>query len=443
MAALFARERAASGRRSRCRCSRPWSSFAMVEHLCGSLFEPPLGPPEYPPRAAAARGRTRPATATSAVMIYNDKHWRAFFDAIGNPAWSSDPMFASMRDAHQNIGAVLGALRRDAGEASTAEWLALFRECACPGDGDRQPGGSAATTSISSSRLLGGARRGRATCVSRHPDELFRARRRDRRCPGRRSARTAARCSSRRGSEGRIDGLRRSRRGAGRLMRCRRSMARGLLEGRTARDPARDRTAARTFAAADGAAAPAKSMSATRRRRRGGRHYSVTDGGHRQPAASTYSSRIDRAGPAVRREKRARRWPARCGSGARRRVRAHDAAAGPIAGLMGTEMERALNRYAADGDRRLATFGVGEAPGYSSLELAAKAGLRRWPTPGLSLADVDGLFAASTTCPRPVARRVSRHQPALHRQRPHGRVVVHEPPQPRRWRSRRGGATSR
>ena len=35
------------------------------------------------------------ATAISAVMIYTDRHWRAFFDAIGNPDWSTDPMFAS------------------------------------------------------------------------------------------------------------------------------------------------------------------------------------------------------------------------------------------------------------------------------------------------------------------------------------------------------------
>ena len=40
----------------------------------------------------------------------------------------------------------------------------------------------------------------------------------------------------------------------------------------------------------------------------------------------------------------------------------------------------------------LATYGVGEAPGYSSLELAAKAGLRAIADAGLSLGDVDGLF---------------------------------------------------
>lgn len=40
----------------------------------------------------------------------------------------------------------------------------------------------------------------------------------------------------------------------------------------------------------------------------------------------------------------------------------------------------------------LATFGMGEAPGWSALELAARAGLDAIADAGLTLADVDGLF---------------------------------------------------
>lgn len=40
----------------------------------------------------------------------------------------------------------------------------------------------------------------------------------------------------------------------------------------------------------------------------------------------------------------------------------------------------------------LATFGIGEAPGFTSLELAAKAGLLAIEDAGLALADIDGLF---------------------------------------------------
>ena len=40
----------------------------------------------------------------------------------------------------------------------------------------------------------------------------------------------------------------------------------------------------------------------------------------------------------------------------------------------------------------LATYGIGEAPGYSSMELAAKAGMLAVADAGLSMSDVDGLF---------------------------------------------------
>ena len=40
----------------------------------------------------------------------------------------------------------------------------------------------------------------------------------------------------------------------------------------------------------------------------------------------------------------------------------------------------------------LATYGIGEAPGFSSLELAAKAGLLAVADAGLTLGDVDALF---------------------------------------------------
>ena len=40
----------------------------------------------------------------------------------------------------------------------------------------------------------------------------------------------------------------------------------------------------------------------------------------------------------------------------------------------------------------LATYGLGEAPGFSSIELAAKAGIAAVADAGLTLRDVDALF---------------------------------------------------
>lgn len=132
MAALFARERTGVGQEIEVPMFETLVSFAMVEHLCGSLFQPPLGPPEYPRVTARSRRPYGTKDGHIGVMIYTDRHWQAFFAALGSPDWTADPMFASMRSRTENIGAVLDRLAAVMRERTTAEWLALFRAAEIP-----------------------------------------------------------------------------------------------------------------------------------------------------------------------------------------------------------------------------------------------------------------------------------------------------------------------
>ena len=132
LAALFARTRTGEGQEVEVPMFETLVSFTMIEHLCGSLFDPPQGPPEYPRVTAAARRPYRTKDGHIGVMIYNDKHWRAFFHAIGDPEWTRDPMFASMRSRTQNIGTVLHKLAEVIEERTTAEWIELFRLAEVP-----------------------------------------------------------------------------------------------------------------------------------------------------------------------------------------------------------------------------------------------------------------------------------------------------------------------
>ncbi|QUT07364.1 CoA transferase [Sphingobium phenoxybenzoativorans] len=132
MAALYARERTGLGQEIEVPMFETLVSFATVEHLCGSLFVPPLGPPEYPRATSEARRPYKTADGYIGVMIYNDKHWRAFFHAIGDPEWSKDPMFASMRTRTQNIGKVLAQVAAVMEQRTTDEWMALLREAQIP-----------------------------------------------------------------------------------------------------------------------------------------------------------------------------------------------------------------------------------------------------------------------------------------------------------------------
>jgi crotonobetainyl-CoA:carnitine CoA-transferase CaiB-like acyl-CoA transferase len=132
VAALFAREKSGEGQEIEVPMFETLVSFAMTEHLCGALFEPALGPPEYPRVTAESRRPYATADGHIGVMIYTDKHWRAFFAALGDPDWSRQPMFASMRSRTEHIRAVLASLADVLATRTTADWLALFREAQIP-----------------------------------------------------------------------------------------------------------------------------------------------------------------------------------------------------------------------------------------------------------------------------------------------------------------------
>lgn len=131
-AALFARERGAGGQEIEVPMFETLASFAFAEHLCGTLYDPPLGPPEYPRVVSPHRRPYRTRDGHLGVMIYTDQHWRAFFDAIGNPDWSTDPMFADISARTRNISAVLGKLGAILAERTTDEWMAVMTEAQIP-----------------------------------------------------------------------------------------------------------------------------------------------------------------------------------------------------------------------------------------------------------------------------------------------------------------------
>lgn len=132
LAALFARTRTGEGQEVEVPMFETLVSFTMIEHLCGALFDPPQGPPEYPRVTATARRPYATKDGFIGVMIYNDKHWRSFFHALGDPEWTRDPMFASMRSRTENIGTVLTKIAEVMRERTTDEWLALLRAAEVP-----------------------------------------------------------------------------------------------------------------------------------------------------------------------------------------------------------------------------------------------------------------------------------------------------------------------
>ena len=109
MMALFHRERTGGrgkgeGQEVEVGMFETMASFMLVEHASGMLFEPPLGPAHY--HRVVARNRKPYATRDGhvAALVYNDKHWHAFVDAV-KPEWNS-PEFDRLEDRARQIDRV-------------------------------------------------------------------------------------------------------------------------------------------------------------------------------------------------------------------------------------------------------------------------------------------------------------------------------------------------
>jgi crotonobetainyl-CoA:carnitine CoA-transferase CaiB-like acyl-CoA transferase len=135
--ALFHRERIGEGQEVEVSMFETMASFMLVEHANGAMFDPPLGPPVYPRTVAPNRRPYRTSDGYIAALIYNDKHWSAFVDAV-RPAWASD-LYSTLERRARRIDTVYALLGETLQERTTQEWLKLFRELQIPAAPLRSP----------------------------------------------------------------------------------------------------------------------------------------------------------------------------------------------------------------------------------------------------------------------------------------------------------------
>ncbi|ARR80652.1 L-carnitine dehydratase/bile acid-inducible protein F [Mycobacterium intracellulare subsp. yongonense] len=136
--ALFHRERTGQGQEVEVAMFETMASFMLVEHANGALFDPPLGPAVYPRTVAPNRRPYRTSDGHIAALIYNDKHWNAFMNAV-RPPWASE-LYATLEQRAREIDTVYGLVAETMKERSTAEWLELLRELEIPAAPLNTPG---------------------------------------------------------------------------------------------------------------------------------------------------------------------------------------------------------------------------------------------------------------------------------------------------------------
>ncbi|OMC22794.1 MULTISPECIES: CaiB/BaiF CoA-transferase family protein [unclassified Mycobacterium] len=130
MMALFHRERTGEGQEVEVGMFETMASFMLVEHANGAMFDPPLGPAVYPRTVAPNRRPYRTSDGYIAALIYNDKHWAAFVEAV-RPPWASD-LYGTLERRARQIDTVYALLAETLVQRTTQEWLDLFRELQIP-----------------------------------------------------------------------------------------------------------------------------------------------------------------------------------------------------------------------------------------------------------------------------------------------------------------------
>jgi crotonobetainyl-CoA:carnitine CoA-transferase CaiB-like acyl-CoA transferase len=135
--ALFHRERTGEGQEVEVSMFETMASFILVEHANGAMFSPPLGEAHYPRAVAPNRRPYKTRDGYIAALIYNDKQWAVFVDAV-RPPWATSEL-ATVEQRARQIDKVYGMLADTFKERTTQEWLGLFRKLGIPAAPIRTP----------------------------------------------------------------------------------------------------------------------------------------------------------------------------------------------------------------------------------------------------------------------------------------------------------------
>ncbi|MDT3439869.1 MULTISPECIES: CaiB/BaiF CoA-transferase family protein [unclassified Pseudofrankia] len=130
MMALFHRERTGEGQEVEVSMFETMAAFMLVEHANGAMFSPPLGPAVYPRAVTPNRKPYRTKDGYISALVYNDKQWVAFVNAV-RPSWAGEH-FATLEQRARQIDTVYARLAETFLEHTTQDWLDLLRSLDIP-----------------------------------------------------------------------------------------------------------------------------------------------------------------------------------------------------------------------------------------------------------------------------------------------------------------------
>lgn len=126
-AALYARSQSGVGQSVVVPMFEAMAQFILGDHMAGLTFQPPIGKPGYARLLTPQRKPYLTSDGMLCVLIYNDKHWKSFFEAIGETeGLARDPRFSTHSARAANINEVYTEVARLMRTRTNAQWRALL-----------------------------------------------------------------------------------------------------------------------------------------------------------------------------------------------------------------------------------------------------------------------------------------------------------------------------
>ena len=108
------------------------ASLVMTNHIVGSTFVPPLGPPVYERAVSLSRKPFRTRDGSVSVLPYSDENWKRFFTEIGRADLAASPDYADVASRTENIVALYESVESALAEQDTDHWVGAFKRAGIP-----------------------------------------------------------------------------------------------------------------------------------------------------------------------------------------------------------------------------------------------------------------------------------------------------------------------
>ncbi|MGF6997133.1 CaiB/BaiF CoA transferase family protein [Paraburkholderia sp. GAS32] len=109
------------------------AQYVLGDHLQGHTFLPPSGRMRYDRLLVQERRPYKTKDGYVCVLVYNDRHWKAFCGLMGRPElWNTDPRLIDIRTRTQHIRELYGMVADAMATKTTEEWMRLLEEADIP-----------------------------------------------------------------------------------------------------------------------------------------------------------------------------------------------------------------------------------------------------------------------------------------------------------------------